>query len=205
MNRIFFDGLCSIFQRYKSKAIHNKHQCHLRTISAVFNLSKIQIESNSQLLAFALGAVMCCVQSFKDTNRKQFTTIDKYYCFMFQLCSIFQRYKSKAIHNPHFSIMAKQYAVFNLSKIQIESNSQLFAACSFSLFSCVQSFKDTNRKQFTTISGCFVQDIVLCSIFQRYKSKAIHNKLLAAIKVVPAVFNLSKIQIESNSQLGLVI
>ena len=43
-------------------------------LQTVFNLSKIQIESNSQRRYRDLPARLNCVQSFKDTNRKQFTT-----------------------------------------------------------------------------------------------------------------------------------
>jgi len=41
----------------------------------VFNLSKIQIESNSQQGCIGDEYGDGCVQSFKDTNRKQFTTL----------------------------------------------------------------------------------------------------------------------------------
>jgi len=166
----------------------------------VFNLSKIQIESNSQPKIIGLHETLDCVQSFKDTNRKQFTTdVTKRKTFGL-LCSIFQRYKSKAIHNINSQYMSIFVTVFNLSKIQIESNSQPDSAAINTLFNCVQSFKDTNRKQFTTRhshSGYFHR---LCSIFQRYKSKAIHNHQKVCIPFDFTVFNLSKIQIESNSQ-----
>jgi len=167
---------------------------------AVFNLSKIQIESNSQRPVWQTFRGSCCVQSFKDTNRKQFTTITMQHIFKHMLCSIFQRYKSKAIHNKHSEIKFFVSAVFNLSKIQIESNSQLCENPMYLHRCCVQSFKDTNRKQFTTTFIIVVIDDKLCSIFQRYKSKAIHNIIRLNLTTALAVFNLSKIQIESNSQ-----
>ncbi len=43
-------------------------------------------------------------------------------------------------------------------------------------------------------------NILLCSIRQRYKMKAIHNANTIAIGAYNTVFNTSKIQNESNSQ-----
>ena len=118
--------LCSIFQRYKSKAIHNSSTITIPKSKAVFNISKIQIESNSQ-----------------------------HTCWL-TICTT---------------------AVFNISKIQIESNSQLVIGVIAGGYGCVQYFKDTNRKQFTTILKSGKLSMQLCSIFQRYKSKAIHNTM----------------------------
>ena len=90
--------------------------------------------------------------------------------------------------------------VFNISKIQIESNSQRVVGMPLNETSCVQYFKDTNRKQFTT-PGYYWEPVAwLCSIFQRYKSKAIHNGVDSGSGIISVVFNISKIQIESNSQ-----
>ena len=167
----------------------------------MFNISKIQIESNSQRGGGEAISPACCVQYFKDTNRKQFTTgaVDTDYAMT--LCSIFQRYKSKAIHNLRGRCNQLFCVVFNISKIQIESNSQLKSPCSVTSFSCVQYFKDTNRKQFTTMRTAITFMTALCSIFQRYKSKAIHNNEDSDYVYDCVVFNISKIQIESNSQL----
>ena len=41
---------------------------------------------------------------------------------------------------------------------------------------------------------------MLCSVYQRYNSKAIHNPVNIAICMVPVVLSLSKIQFKSNSQ-----
>ena len=167
--------LCSIFQRYKSRAIHNSCAFISEFITAVFNISKIQIESNSQPGRCAQGNSACCVQYFKDTNREQFTTTLGSKAYLRMLCSIFQRYKSRAIHNSDTILFTTVDAVFNISKIQIESNSQLNERQSFHSGSCVQYFKDTNREQFTTYLSFVPSYKQLCSIFQRYKSRAIHN------------------------------
>ena len=169
----------------------------------MFNISKIQIESNSQLPVSFYCSWVSCVQYFKDTNREQFTTVWKIHAPGIELCSIFQRYKSRAIHNPCILALISAGAVFNISKIQIESNSQPCPRCWVSRYCCVQYFKDTNREQFTTRWFNRKHQHLLCSIFQRYKSRAIHNILPAEPLTEPAVFNISKIQIESNSQLNV--
>ena len=166
----------------------------------MFNISKIQIESNSQLQRNSYECGYSCVQYFKDTNRKQFTTLLCTCMEKLELCSIFQRYKSKAIHNLFLYVRSKVAVVFNISKIQIESNSQLCVTACITISSCVQYFKDTNRKQFTTVFSMVTLLLQLCSIFQRYKSKAIHNMFTYANLLWTVVFNISKIQIESNSQ-----
>jgi len=194
--------LCSIFQRYKSRAIHNDNAFNNSFISAVFNISKIQIESNSQQFVDLLKIHLSCVQYFKDTNREQFTTLKGIQDGTIKLCSIFQRYKSRAIHNAVSPVMLDNAAVFNISKIQIESNSQRCTNSVALSGSCVQYFKDTNREQFTTHQHLQPRYTMLCSIFQRYKSRAIHNKEMFPKKLFIAVFNISKIQIESNSQLN---
>ena len=45
--------------------------------------------------------------------------------------------------------------VFNISKIQNESNSQPSCACKDNSFHCVQYFKDTKWKQFTTLQKLY--------------------------------------------------
>jgi len=148
--------------------------------TVVFNISKIQIESNSQLYLLCGVVHIRCVQYFKDTNRKQFTTNSNCSISSFKLCSIFQRYKSKAIHNEMREQRGMAFVVFNISKIQIESNSQRDFVPYTGATSCVQYFKDTNRKQFTTQLLMLHLIQPLCSIFQRYKSKAIHNATVIA-------------------------
>ena len=116
--------LCLSCQRYKSKAIHNVGEIFPNSYRAVFIMSKIQIESNSQLLFCERFGIICCVYHVKDTNRKQFTTILILLRAIFWLCLSCQRYKSKAIHNRVLSFNSLRTAVFIMSKIQIESNSQ---------------------------------------------------------------------------------
>ncbi len=91
--------LCSIFQRYNSKAIHNNtpEGCNLQTV--VLNISKIQFKSNSQRNSDPKRKGSRCAQYFKDTIQKQFTTWLADLSKGWRLCSIFQRYNSKAIHN----------------------------------------------------------------------------------------------------------
>ena len=86
-------GLCSLFQRYKLKAIHNHLLQLLQILQTVFIISKIQIESYSQLIKSLKGEILTvfiiskiqiesysqpdtidvdfednCVHYFKDTN-----------------------------------------------------------------------------------------------------------------------------------------
>ncbi len=122
-----------------------------------------------------LQAIYYCIQYFKDTKRKQFTTEDEQTEYDGLLHSIFQRYKTKAIHNQDRAVVLLQLTAFNISKIQNESNSQLLFDNLFCSCYCIQYFKDTKRKQFTTGLGEEVDLAELHSIFQRYKTKAIHN------------------------------
>ncbi len=163
-------------------------------------MSKIQIESNSQLKSNHIKLYNSCIYHVKDTNRKQFTTLpakESNYRALYLSC---QRYKSKAIHNLNCFLYWEDNAVFIMSKIQIESNSQLLQTYDEKSRSCIYHVKDTNRKQFTTT---FQEDQIAYQLYlscQRYKSKAIHNKIWWINLVWSAVFIMSKIQIESNSQ-----
>ena len=167
--------LCSVFQRYNSKAIHNQHSRARRHSAVVLSISKIQFKSNSQLGTRASLPRKCCAQYFKDTIQKQFTTR----CIMLTayraLCTVFQRYNSKAIHNPFWPMTCSRLVVLSISKIQFKSNSQPIPASRCRLLSCAQYFKDTIQKQFTTKMAARHSFPVLCSVFQRYNSKAIHN------------------------------
>ena len=86
----------------------------------------------------------------------------------------------KAIHNLRTGYETKLATVFNTSKIQNESNSQLVLVILYNLF-------------------------LLCLIHQRYKMKAIHNVSQTDNSLFGTVFNTSKIQNESNSQLNSVV
>jgi len=170
--------LCSISQRYNSKAIHNALSDSNRPPSVVLNLSKIQFKSNSQHLSEMLKNIFSCAQSLKDTIQKQFTTLIGADTILNQLCSISQRYNSKAIHNSYQLITVFLSVVLNLSKIQFKSNSQQLCSIWPAAFRCAQSLKDTIQKQFTTSLAVNMWAVLLCSISQRYNSKAIHNSPL---------------------------
>ncbi len=187
-------------QRYKSKAIHNYCVALMNLPLAVFIMSKIQIESNSQRVASTSPTVNRCIYHVKDTNRKQFTTglpFCRHAILLYLSC---QRYKSKAIHNYPLQGYYFIHAVFIMSKIQIESNSQQFLQRGSHTPSCIYHVKDTNRKQFTTPGWPLPVCAALYLSCQRYKSKAIHNKAFLFRNCDRAVFIMSKIQIESNSQ-----
>jgi len=62
-------------QRYNLKAIHNWLSVHLFWLAGVTNTSKIQSESNSQLISLFLVKNLWCHQYLKDTIWKQFTTV----------------------------------------------------------------------------------------------------------------------------------
>jgi len=217
--------LCSIFQRYKLKAIHNGDTAVLARQTVVLNISKIQTESNSQhtggslfflLVVLNISKIQtesnsqhacshtfilsCCAQYFKDTNWKQFTTVGDILPGAWRLCSIFQRYKLKAIHNVKLRTNFLKMVVLNISKIQTESNSQRSYIIGDPIGGCAQYFKDTNWKQFTTAALPIIFNLPLCSIFQRYKLKAIHNGCWWCAAPSEVVLNISKIQTESNSQ-----
>ena len=168
----------------------------------MFNTSKIQFKSNSQPELKGETEAQCCVQYLKDTIQKQFTTRATKETGSLVLCSIPQRYNSKAIHNHLPYALLVGHVVFNTSKIQFKSNSQLISQSINVLLvvfntskiqfksnsqhlgkllkgtdRCVQYLKDTIQKQFTTTTLITANCIKLCSIPQRYNSKAIHNAL----------------------------
>ena len=170
---------CDLWQRYKKKAIHNswhiyqpqepgvvtydkdtkrkqfttRYLHYICTEMVLWPMTKIQKESNSQLLHWS------------SWNR-------------WRCCDLWQRYKKKAIHNvKHFESLdevgvvtydkdtkRKQFTtrstmteplmlvLWPMTKIQKESNSQL---CEFYIVDC---------------EWC-------CDLWQRYKKKAIHNRL----------------------------
>ena len=194
------DLLFSTFQRYNLKAIHNCKTVTWLAESAVFNISKIQSESNSQRNLKTLGQMFGCFQHFKDTIWKQFTTPNVSVMLISLLFSTFQRYNLKAIHNYPQRDIPTNHAVFNISKIQSESNSQPAANANPHGPGCFQHFKDTIWKQFTTAKSLLKSYDGLFSTFQRYNLKAIHNKGWWRLVIGTAVFNISKIQSESNSQ-----
>ena len=142
--------MCSIFQRYNSKAIHNDKGKANFLSAVVLNISKIQFKSNSQRFQIRQWTSFCCAQYFKDTIQKQFTTQFDELIKIFLLCSIFQRYNSKAIHNAGQQSPHGWAVVLNISKIQFKSNSQPIRLATVAGHCCAQYFKDTIQKQFTT-------------------------------------------------------
>ncbi|MBU1010412.1 MAG: hypothetical protein KKD74_09775, partial [Bacteroidetes bacterium] len=67
--------------------------------TVVLSISKIQFKSNSQHRSWYGRVLVGCAQYFKDTIQKQFTTDLDHVAIIALLCSVFQRYNSKAIHN----------------------------------------------------------------------------------------------------------
>ena len=59
------------------------------------------------------------------------------------VCSVFQRYNLKAIHNSRCWDTAFNGGVLSISKIQSESNSQLNMVLPLLGAGCAQYFKDT--------------------------------------------------------------
>jgi len=142
-------------------------------------MSKIQSESNSQLLADVGFVGLGCDQYVKDTIWKQFTTptngdtakagCDQYVkdtiwkqfttlvfgcSFFIWLWPICQRYNLKAIHNDRPLDYSIFLVVTNMSKIQSESNSQRSECWPKLTLRCDQYVKDTIWKQFTTWMNC---------------------------------------------------
>ncbi len=78
------------------------------------------------------------------------------------LCSIYQRYKLKAIHNCYAPRYAEYIVVLNISKIQTESNSQPVVQLHVSAdgvvlnISKIQTESNSQRamKHFLRIDGC---------------------------------------------------
>ena len=141
-------------QRYNLKAIHNKGPQHTAVTSGVTNTSKIQSESNSQLIRYFPFCSSRCHQYLKDTIWKQFTTPQKLAAALFVVSPIPQRYNLKAIHNSRVSTWSTKMGVTNTSKIQSESNSQPPLCCWRCRAWCHQYLKDTIWKQFTTAWIC---------------------------------------------------
>ena len=172
------EWLCSVCQRYDLKAIHNRCLVPQCPMPAVFSMSKIRSESNSQRENGVKEEWISCVQYVKDTIWKQFTTkrelLDKNTsCVQYVkdtiwkqfttgvagrkkaalLCSVCQRYDLKAIHNSIPPLRRSVGAVFSMSKIRSESNSQHSLLKCHAICCCVQYVKDTIWKQFTTRIG----------------------------------------------------
>ena len=184
--------------RYKS----NSQQFPIVSINpfAVLNTSKIRYKSNSQPWCQPIFYYRRCAQYFKDTIQEQFTTGAGLSSMPTRLCSILQRYDTRAIHNRADMTMMPDYAVLNTSKIRYKSNSQREIQQLLSKKRCAQYFKDTIQEQFTTLMDTEQRGFQLCSILQRYDTRAIHNYWITKARIKEAVLNTSKIRYKSNSQ-----
>ena len=163
-------------------------------------MSKIQSESNSQLIVRNTSHYLSCDRYVKDTIWKQFTTGAFQYHNSVALWSVCQRYNLKAIHNYNGWWHRQIIVVIGMSKIQSESNSQQPLKPSTISTSCDRYVKDTIWKQFTTATMPFCCIHTLWSVCQRYNLKAIHNKRQCIPMLICVVIGMSKIQSESNSQ-----
>jgi len=71
-------------------------------------------------------------------NLKAIHNLQVFHTLFAVLCSVSQRYNLKAIHNAGLLLAFSVSAVFSKSKIQFESNSQLYALDESNEPSCVQ-------------------------------------------------------------------
>ena len=159
---------CDLWQRYKKKAIHNDSMRALRNEKLLWPMTKIQKESNSQRHCHPHPPV--------------------HYC-----CDLWQRYKKKAIHNRRCAqaktsatvvtydkdTKRKQFTtdrhaerhvhrlLWPMTKIQKESNSQLYELYCSRADDC-------------------------CDLWQRYKKKAIHNKIMLVVNLPLTVVTYDK-------------
>ena len=172
--------------------------------TGVTSSSKIQFESNSQLVDIGSIVLIGCYQFLKDTIWKQFTTQHPLYCYVGRVLPVPQRYNLKAIHNWRVEVVFHSYGVTSSSKIQFESNSQPNALCNSEPQRCYQFLKDTIWKQFTTPSWTQPPGAWVLPVPQRYNLKAIHNLSSCVTLSISGVTSSSKIQFESNSQLSTV-
>ena len=104
----------------------------------------------------------------------------------------------KGNHNKCPDTWSLNLVVFNISKIQNERKSQRAHRSVCQWTSCVQHIKDTKWKEITTsrcIDNC---KHLLCSTYQRYKMKGNHNCACVFCLISIVVFNISKIQNETD-------
>ena len=141
---------------------------------------KSQIESNSQQRFGTIRLHLWCVKDRQITNWKQFTTTERWIHLPSRVCQRSSNHKLKAIHNRVVNVLLVATGVSKIVKSQIESNSQHIVSHKGIHARCVKDRQITNWKQFTTLSHCRL----------------------------PLRWGVSKIvksQIESNSQLGLIM
>ena len=141
--------LCSVYQRYILKAIHNPILEKVNINGVVFGISKIHFESNSQRYNYTTSITLSCVRYIKDTFWKQFTTAGK---------------------EQENRVSCVRYIKDTFWK-QFTTNFKVLRE----VISCVRYIKDTFWKQFTTDLGTVCQNGELFAVFQRYILRAIHN------------------------------
>ena len=157
------------------RPIHNLDDILNVVIKVVFNMSKIQNETNSQQFSIQPYKHPSCFQYVKDTKWDQFTTFSFRLTQIALLFSICQRYKMRPIHNSRRQSVIRFLVVFNMSKIQNETNSQQIGTLKRKNPCCFQYVKDTKWDQFTTCGLNEIKRSLLFSICQRYKMRPIHN------------------------------
>ena len=169
-------------------------------IRAVLNTSKIRYKSNSQRQCRAVFTLICCAQYFKDTIQEQFTTVSvgdlNHKCCAQYFKDTIQEQFTTQTTEPKFNIRCAQYF-----KDTIQEQFTTYLLECYHLPSCAQYFKDTIQEQFTTKYSALKRMCQLCSILQRYDTRAIHNYELTQADKREAVLNTSKIRYKSNSQL----
>ncbi len=173
------------------------------------NTSKIQFESNSQLVYLCSCSKDCCLSIRQRYNLK---AIHNYSLFRIEWIEVVYQYVKDTIWKQFTTASLWAFSIvmlfINTSKIQFESNSQLIASSSISKAVVYQYVKDTIWKQFTTtlpskhftirlfintskiqfesnsqpdVFPLFISSCCL-SIRQRYNLKAIHNLISCLIK-----------------------
>jgi len=193
-------GLYSLWQRSELKANHNIQALRFQTHVVVFSMTKIGIESKSQLRFVKCLRSPCCILYDKDRNWKQITTLVKRLTQPGKLYSLWQRSELKANHNIISVCVFMAKVVFSMTKIGIESKSQLWCPFDTQESSCILYDKDRNWKQITTIASEIQGMCRLYSLWQRSELKANHNCGLVAPVPAWVVFSMTKIGIESKSQ-----
>jgi len=121
------------------------------------------------------------------------------------VCQRSSNHKLKAIHNARHIQRDNIHGVSKIVKSQIESNSQRDFIKVEILDRCVKDRQITNWKQFTTLLSCTYRKRWVCQRSSNHKLKAIHNGNRCDGIWFSGVSKIVKSQIESNSQLILVL
>ena len=119
--------LLSITKLQNLKAIHNHLLSEELHHIVVINHKTTKFESNSQLLAGAIGVSISCYQSQNYKIWKQFTTSFNHNIYNVPSLSITKLQNLKAIHNPLPQQTYKGLVVINHKTIKFKSNSQQYS------------------------------------------------------------------------------